>query len=1289
MEAQNQAFVKEIQVQETVVPNLKLTLELTRQAYKAGDQVVADFEAIQLNNSPLANAALHFSVLVNGQPAVNGNAKTSSEGKYQISFELPAVPKGDQPVLSVMVENGGIGESITKSIPMVDSDLLVAFFPEGGDFLLNTHSRLAIKVMKPDSTSADAEGWLVNQNSDKIQYIKTLHRGLGLIEFTPKAGESYKIEWKSPLETASPLPEALDKGFALAARSIGDSAVELKVHTPIAESMILVAQMRGKWLWDKAISPNIGENTIRVPVSAWPAGVVQFTLFDSREIARCERLVFVNSDKRLKIKIKSDKEQYQTREKVTLTVRATDERDIPVPAAITLAVANDALLSYAGDKQGNLLSSMLLEQDLNTKLEDPTFYFGTDVKAKPALDLVMMTYGWRGFAWKKMLSGAIEMPGIKPEKAFLAGKIVNQSTNQPLGGAKLTIGKTTTSTDGEGRFRFPFVDLSEAYILKIEKEGLPTREQPIPAYGDNLQLYYMPYELEVMPMAMADMAMGGNMEKAEVPKNVRIRKRDKVDPVAKVAVPAPEQNVLAAEEKKAEERQDVKVKRAPLRPRPPRGEGAPMQPPLPNVPTYYRARVYPNLPPAKTNQRSDFRSTLFWSGIVDLDANGRGSFSFYTADEITSYRATAQGIGPDGLLGVAHDVFYTELPFSISAKLPVELNVGDVVKIPVLVSNKSDRSQTVRLQTDFGKALKVNTNAPESVLLAAQQTKEILVAATAVSSADSCKIHLALKTGNSEDDWTKTIRIVPRGYPVSLSFSGREMDKTFHFSVKNMIPGSIKVHATAFPDITSDLLAGVESILSEPYGCFEQTSMTSYPNVLVLNYLRNTSKPDQALVSRAEVLLEKGYKRLTTFETKQKGYEWFGGTPAHEALTAYGLVQFKEMQKIAPYVDKEMIDRTASWLMGRRDGKGGFLKSPQALDNFGRASDDVTNAYIVYSLAEAGSQQIDIEVNKVVETALQKKDPYLLALACNTLWLLKKSEKAAEVTKVLIAAQKDDGSWQGHTHSITYSQGEALTIETTSFALLALLRSDAPDKPRIDKAVQYLCAHRQGKGGFGNTQATIVALKALTQYVVFSKRAAEDGGFTLTANGKDAASAHWKAGTQKAISETNWQAHIKEGDNKLDFRYTILKDPLPFTIGVDYFTSLPPSDATSKLSLTTSLSTSKTLANKPVQMKVRLKNESKEGRPMTMAVVCIPGGCVVSPVQFKELMASKKVDFYETNGNKIYLYYRQLAPEEEKNIVLTLTPVVKGNYQASASSAYLYYTAEKKEWARGVGLTIE
>ena len=32
-----------------------------------------------------------------------------------------------------------------------------------------------------------------------------------------------------------------------------------------------------------------------------------------------------------------------------------------------------------------------------------------------------------------------------------------------------------------------------------------------------------------------------------------------------------------------------------------------------------------------------------------------------------------------------------------------------------------------------------------------------------------------------------------------------------------------------------------------------------------------------------------GYKKLISFETSEKGYEWFGDAPGHEALSAYGI----------------------------------------------------------------------------------------------------------------------------------------------------------------------------------------------------------------------------------------------------------------------------------------------------------------------------------------------------------------------------------------------------------------
>ena len=82
---------------------------------------------------------------------------------------------------------------------------------------------------------------------------------------------------------------------------------------------------------------------------------------------------------------------------------------------------------------------------------------------------------------------------------------------------------------------------------------------------------------------------------------------------------------------------------------------------------------------------------------------------------------------------------------------------------------------------------------------------------------------------------------------------------------------------------------GIEGMIRQPYGCFEQTSSATYPNIVVLKYLKETDKNNPEIESRALNLLKKDIKRLISFETKKGGFEWFGNTPPHETLTAYGI----------------------------------------------------------------------------------------------------------------------------------------------------------------------------------------------------------------------------------------------------------------------------------------------------------------------------------------------------------------------------------------------------------------
>src|SRR5262249_22086487 len=159
---------------------------------------------------------------------------------------------------------------------------------------------------------------------------------------------------------------------------------------------------------------------------------------------------------------------------------------------------------------------------------------------------------------------------------------------------------------------------------------------------------------------------------------------------------------------------------------------------------------------------------------------------------------------------------------------------------------------------------------------------------------------------------------------------------------------------------------------------------SNYPNTMILAYMEANDAADTALVQKTHGTLEKGYKLLTGYETPEKGYEWFGSSPGHEALTAYGLMEFADMAKVYD-VDKRMVERTAEWLMARRDGKGGFQRSSKAIDSFGRASEATTNAYIIWALSEAKrTANLGPELAAQSKLGSSTQDPYLLALAANT-----------------------------------------------------------------------------------------------------------------------------------------------------------------------------------------------------------------------------------------------------------------------------------------------------------------
>jgi len=522
-----------------------------------------------------------------------------------------------------------------------------------------------------------------------------------------------------------------------------------------------------------------------------------------------------------------------------------------------------------------------------------------------------------------------------------------------------------------------------------------------------------------------------------------------------------------------------------------------------------------------------------------------------------------------------------------------------------------------------------------------------------------------------------------KGFPQTLSFASSEKERTYSVALNSPIRGTAHAEVVVYPTVSSTLLTAVDAMLREPSGCFEQASSTNYPNVIALRYLKENDVTDVSLAARATKLLDDGYHRLTGYETKENGYEWFGSIPPHEALTAYGLMEFKDMEPVYASVDKSMVDRTAKWLMSRRDGKGGFMRDSISSHSFGRANPDVTNAYIVYALAEAGYTDIMPELDAAYRTAVDSQDPYQLALLANALFRAGKTDRYSKVMKDLVNTQQNDGSWSGKTHSITQSTGINLKIETTALAILAVLDQPTSAMPALDNGIKFLLSSRSGYGGFGSTQATILALKALTEYTAASKRAAEPGTVNVRVDGNNVISKSYQAGDRGPIVIDGLEKHIPGdgGKHTLTVAMGGTKHPLPHSVLVSWNTALPISSDSVKVRLNTVLTEHVVGVGQTVRLTTELKNLTPAGLPMTIALVGIPGGLSAQPWQLKQLQEKGAFDFYEINGRYIAFYYLQLTPNENRVINLDLKAEIPGTYESPASSAYLYYTNEYKSWS--------
>jgi uncharacterized protein YfaS (alpha-2-macroglobulin family) len=702
-------------------------------------------------------------------------------------------------------------------------------------------------------------------------------------------------------------------------------------------------------------------------------------------------------------------------------------------------------------------------------------------------------------------------------------------------------------------------------------------------------------------------------------------------------------------------------------------------------------------PDAAPRVRSYFPEALYINPEILTDAAGNADIAIPLADSITTWRMAMLASTQSGALGTATGALKVFQDFFVDLDLPVTLTQGDRVTLPVAIYNYAGARGDVSLslQQDDWFSL-VNDSPDKTVSVDAGQvgSSQYSLQANRIG-----KFKLTLSatmkgTNLRRDIVVREIEVVPNGREQTIVFNGHldsgessghaQHDIAFPAAA---IPDASKIFVRLYPGPLSEIIEGMDSILRMPGGCFEQTSSSTYPNVLALDYMKRTKKLTPEVHAKAEGYIANGYQRLLTFEVPGGGFSWFGEAPANKILTAYGLMEFSDMAKVYD-VDPKVITRTSEWLTAQQQPDGSWKPDTNFINEgaTNRYNTDVLRitAYLAWSLADTGYH--GPAVNKarayIASHLDAKPDAYTLAVLANFAVADNKDrDLTARIFQLLLDAhtEKDDKvSWTTAETSV-YSTGESATVETTGLAAQALLKwGQSPAITR--KALAYLASTKQASGNWGSTQATIMALRAL---VLASESSSADvrGTADILLNGKLVQSLTLTPDNNDLFHQFVLAGINASQPNAVELRFHGTGS-LAYQVAGSYFTPWEQHPAQDVLSIHVAYDRTQLAANDIATATATIRNNTGKTANMVMVDLGIPPGfdLLSEDLQsYQEKSAASpagRLEKFSQTATQAILYFDSLGP----NQTVTLTFRLHAKYPIHAhtfeSRVYEYYAPD-------------
>ncbi len=381
-----------------------------------------------------------------------------------------------------------VGATDMPPPPQNISDAIdLQFFPEGGHAVAGLLGQVAFKAIGSDGLDRKIRGYIKDSEGKPVIHLGTITRGSGFFYLQPKLGENYIAILDDGSEY--PLPKIMDQGYTMTINNTGQKNIKVKIQStePLRKGpFYIIGHINNKKYYQGSFEFENQETlSFEIPKNGIPSGVLALTLFDQNKKPWCERVVFINNQEGLVINAKISLEKISKRNEIAVDINVTDTNGKPVSTELSLSITDEGQV-VKNLNSGNILTHLLLQSDIQGHIQNPGLLFKDQNRLTlHAMDLVMLTHGWRKFPWQEIHEGTLPTKEFDFAKGLTISGLARDGFDKRLKNVDLNIiaksgdivGMLSTKTEQDGKFLIP--DFNFNGTTRIVFNAISSTKKPL------------------------------------------------------------------------------------------------------------------------------------------------------------------------------------------------------------------------------------------------------------------------------------------------------------------------------------------------------------------------------------------------------------------------------------------------------------------------------------------------------------------------------------------------------------------------------------------------------------------------------------------------------------------------------------------------------------------------------------------------------------------------------------------------------------------------------------------